>query len=582
MKINEYGVIGDTNTVALVGANGSIDWCCLPRFDSPSVFACVLDKYNGGFFRISPVEPYESRQEYIKNTNILKTIFKTASGIVELIDFMPCGTYGREGGEVVSYSEIHRIIICKRGTVEMEYDFQPRFSYALGETEINVTDRYVEASQNNKVLMLVGNIHLLNKTFTVKKNQKKTFLMYSGRVMYRPWKYFNSSKKYQLTKNYWETWTNKIVYRGEYRKELVRSALILKLLSYSQSGAFVAAPTTSIPETMGGSRNWDYRYCWVRDSVFTLQAFYRLGLRSEARSFIKWVRKVSMRDGIGIQIMYGIDGERNLPEKELDHLAGYGDSKPVRIGNGAHKQLQHDIYGEILDIMHTFVTYNGLIDQDLRNVLTSLIEFVCKKWEEPDAGIWEMREVNKKFTYSHLMCWVAINRGLDLAKSLYWDLPKTQINNWKQTANKIKNTILKDCWNEDLMTFTQGRNDDALDASTLLIPIYGLLPFDDPKVVATVDKVLHDLYKNGIVFRYLEDEFDGHEGGFLLCTFWLVECLIHMNRKEEALEIMNKVLSFSNEIGLLPEEIDVYSGEYLGNYPQAFSHIGLINCILSL
>ncbi|OGI07092.1 MAG: hypothetical protein A2Y40_02175 [Candidatus Margulisbacteria bacterium GWF2_35_9] len=579
MDIKDYGIIGDTNTVALIGKNGSIDWCCLPRFDSPSVFACLIDKYNGGFFKLEPIEEYTSHQEYLQNTNILKTTFSTKTGIIELIDFMPY-IPNDNSQNIVSFSEIHRILVCKKGSVDMHYIFDPKFNYALGETTINITDRYIEASKDNKIMMLIGNIHLNNPQFTVKYRQRKTFVLYYGRVIYRSLDFFETNKKFQQTKTYWESWTNKIIYTGKYNKELIRSALLLKLLSYSPSGAFVAAPTTSIPESLGGTRNWDYRYCWMRDSVFTLQAFYRLGLRSEARNYIRWARKVIIRDGISVQIMYGVDGERNLPETELSYLEGYGNSKPVRIGNGAHTQSQHDIYGEILDIMNTFVHYSGSIDTDLKQVLMSLIEYVCKKWEDVDSGIWEMRELNKQFTYSHLMCWVAINRGLSLAKSLYWvDAPITR---WKKVANKIRTTILKECWNNKLGYFTQARNDNSVDASALLIPMYGFLPFDDPRVISTVRVVQQTLCKNGLVLRYLHDEFQGEEGGFLLCSFWLIECLSKMGHKKEAIEHLDKVLSYSNNLKLFSEEIDIDNGTFLGNYPQAFSHIGLINCILSL
>jgi len=578
MKIKDYGLIGDTRTAALISKNGSIDWCSFPRFDSSSSFAGVLDREKGGYFQLAPVDEYTSSQQYLPNTNILKTTFKTAQGVVDLMDFMPIGINDADNN-VVAYSEIHRIIVSRRGEVKMKCIFEPRFNYGKGHTEIVKSKRHIEAIQSKKILILTGNIDFLEDEFTVKAKQRRNFVLYFGRVIVKPLEYFQSNKKLILTKNYWESWLNKIIYQGEYEQWVYRSILLLKMLSYSDSGAFIAAPTTSLPETIGGSRNWDYRFSWIRDSVFTLQAFYMLGLRSEARAFIQWIRKILMRDGIGVQIMYGIDTERNIPERQLEHLSGFADSRPVRIGNDAHFQAQHDIYGEIMDIMLTYVEYNGMIDKGLKHVLVSLVEYVCKTWEEVDSGIWEMREVNKQFTYSHLMCWVAIDRIIKIAKRLSWDIPITR---WRKVSNDIKQVIMTQCWSEDRQAFTQARNDHQLDASSLLIPIYGFLPFDDPRVVSTVESIREVLCQKGLVYRYEEDEFEGEEGGFVFCSFWLIECLSRMGRKQEAKELLNEVLSYSNDLMMFPEEICPQSGDYLGNYPQAFSHIGLINCILSL
>lgn len=578
MKIKDYGIIGDANTVALVGKNGSIDWCCLPKFDSPSVFAKILDKEKGGFFKLEPAEEYVSRQEYLPNTNILKTIFKTKEGIVELLDFMPYG-FDLEREAVVSYSEVHRILVGKKGQVKMSLVFDPRFKYAEEVPELTINQKYIVARGHKKIMYLVGNINFTEKSFVVKKDQRRHFVMYSGSMIYKPLSYFNPQKKFLLTKNFWETWIKKSAYKGMYKEYLERSLLVLKLLSYSSEGSFVAAATTSLPETLGGKRNWDYRYNWIRDAVFTLQAFYMLGFRTEARNFVHWITRICLRDGIGLQIMYGLEGERNLPEKELSHLAGYANSRPVRIGNAAYQQFQLDIYGEVIDFYHMYMDYNGEIDRNIRIVIINLIEYVCRHWQDRDSGLWEMRSTQKQFTYSLLMCWVALDRGVDMARRLCWNV---EVHRWEKVKETIKKTILADCWNEKLGYFTQAAKDESIDASALLIPLYGLLPFSDKKVISTINKVHKLLGVNDFVFRYQHDEFQEKENSFLLCTFWLITCLHKIGSKKKAKEILTKVLSNSNDLKIFSEEIDPQTGEYFGNYPQAFSHIGLINCILSL
>lgn len=578
MKIKDYGIIGDTNTAALVGKNGSIDWCCLPRFDSPAVFARILDQEKGGCFQLEPTEEYVSRQEYIASTNILKTIFKTKDGIVELIDFMPYG-FDLEREAVVSYSEVHRILVGKKGQVKMKLVFDPRLKYAEEKTEITINQKYIMATGHKKVIYLVGNVNFTETTFLVKKDQRKHFVMYSGSMIYKPLNYFNPQKKYQLTKHHWETWVKKTIYQGEYKEYIDRSVLILKLLSYSSEGSFVAAPTTSLPENLGGTRNWDYRYTWVRDAVFTLQAFFMLGFRTEARDFVRWITRICLRDGIGLQIMYGLEGERNVPEKELNHLAGYENSRPVRIGNAAYQQFQLDIYGEIIDFFHMYMDYNGTIDRNIKIVIINLVEYVCKHWEAADSGIWEMRTKHEQYTYSHLLCWVALDRGIDMAERLCWNV---NLKTWKKTKEAIKKTILTECWNEKLGCFTQARKSENLDASALLIPLYGLLPFTDKKVILTVKKISKQLTKEDFLYRYLNDEIQEKENAFLLCTFWLITCLHKIGQKKKAKNILNKVLTMSNGLRIYAEEIDPKTGDYYGNYPQAFSHIGLINCILGL
>lgn len=578
MEIKDYGIIGDTNTVALVGKNGSIDWCCMPRFDSPSIFAALLDAKKGGCFRIEPMGAYASHQEYVPKTNVLKTVFKTKEGVAELIDFMPLG-FDLERESVVSYSEIHRMLLCKKGQMTFQLIFEPKFKYGLEEADIVVNTDSIVAASLKRVLSVVGNIDFNQRTFSMKKDQKKLFVLYSGSVLHRSIAYFNSQDKFLLTCNYWKTWLNKCTYSGCYKDAIERSLLAIKLLSYGPEGSFVAAPTTSLPESIGGSRNWDYRFTWIRDAVFSLQALYMLGYRTEARKFVKWINHLCLRDGIGLQIMYGLGGERNLVERVLEHLDGYQGSKPVRIGNAAYKQFQLDIYGEIFDLFYMYMFYNDSIDRNIRITLINLLEFVCQNWEVPDSGLWELRNTKKQFTYSHLMCWVALDRGIKIAKTLCWNVDTKR---WVKLRDKIKETILRDCFNSKLNSFTQARHDTVLDASSLLIPLYGLLPFDDPKVLGTMRAIGKRLLKNNLVYRYESDEIQEPEGAFLLATFWYIICLHKSGQQALAKKNLAQVISLSNKLGLYSEEMDPETGTYLGNYPQAFSHIGLINCILAL
>jgi GH15 family glucan-1,4-alpha-glucosidase len=590
-KISDYGIVGDLHSIALIGLDGSIDWMCLPHIDSPSIFAALLDDKKGGRYSVSPVGEWDSAAEYVPGTNILQTRFRTRTGVMQITDFMPVCACGREELEEESH-ELYRLIEILEGEVNVDIVFDPRFDYARADTGLKEHGNGIKATGNSEAVVLSCSRKI---NITDSKRDVWWSLSKGDRVWLNL--RFGDSGPDQLdidkaekaltdTETYWRNWLNisetgRTIEFGPYKEMIERSALVLKLLYYEPTGTIAAAATTSLPEEIGGERNWDYRYTWVRDTSFTLQALFNLGHLSETEGYIRWIEKLLSEHGAGkMQIMYGLRGEEELPEEELDHLDGYKGSRPVRIGNGAAQQKQLDIYGELMDAALKLSDYVGKIDAKVWPFLQGVCDYVVEHWRDKDSGIWEVRGGPFEFVYSKVMCWVALDRGIIIAKR--YGFP-ADLKKWEKTSDEIKEEVLSKGWNNEKKAFVQHYETDALDSSNLLIPILGFLPFSDPKVISTLEATQRELSHDGFLYRYIgEDGLSGEEGTFLLCTFWLINNLIAMGRLDEAEALIHRIGGIANHLGLFSEEYDVHWKESLGNFPQAFTHIGYINSVIAL
>lgn len=585
-RINDYGIIGGTHSAALVATDGSIDWACFPRFDSPSVFAAILDDQVGGRFRLAPAGHYQSDQSYLGDTNILVTRFVTDSGVTEVTDFMPC--YERANGHIVAFHEIHRVARCLEGRVEMEIFFQPRFDYARLTPEIEGHPAGVSATGNGEYLALASPWPLAVEGDTARDRaslaagQEAWFVLRYGQKAPLPVHLYKGKDKLARTASWWQKLAQLCVCQGPWREMVVRSYLALHLLEYSPTGAMVAAPTTSLPEEIGGVRNWDYRYAWLRDASFTLDALLGLGHTDEAARFMRWLTEVCVPCGIESRIMFGIDVGANLREVELDHLEGYKGSRPVRTGNAAQHQLQLDVFGEIINTAYIWAREGGRISRRVWRLLELFADAACQNWRLPDQGIWEVRAGPYHFVYSKLMCWVALDRATKLARLLGLR-PQPR---WQQCAEEVREDILSQGWSPGKQSFVQHYDTDALDASNLLMPIFGFLPANDHRMMATIERTMEELDFGGFLRRYDTDEandgLSGSEGAFNICTFWLIRCLAKMGRLKEARERFERVLSYANHLGLFSEMTDPTTGDMLGNFPQAFTHRAVILTALEL
>ncbi len=587
-----YGIIGDMHTCALVGMDGSIDWMCLPYFDSPSVFAAILDDQKGGRFQITATHEGKLRQLYFPDTNILVTRFMSEEGVAEVIDFMPV----REEG-VPHISRLVRQVKGIRGDVPMKMICRPAFDYARQphEVEVQGTDAvFRQISGERMGLALSSSVDLhpvegaIQSDFDVKEGDTHYFVLWpvdpkNPGIPRCPVE--NSVKEFERTCNFWRRWISRCTYDGRWRENVHRSAMILKLLTFEPTGAIVAAATSSLPEGIGGERNWDYRFTWIRDAAFTVYALMRLGFTSEAEAFMGWVQercKSMDENGGPLQIMYGIDGRKELTEVELTHLDGYMGSRPVRIGNGAYDQLQLDIYGELIDSVYIFNKHKP-ISYDFWLNLRSLVNWVCDNWRLKDEGIWEVRSGKQEFIYSKLMCWVAVDRGLRLANKRSFPADRDK---WLKVRDEIYEDIMSKGWNSERKAFVQAYGSKSLDASNLLMPLTFFIAPGDPRMQSTLDATLEDLVMDSLVFRYdlsgsASDGLAGEEGTFSICTFWLVEALTRAGRLDEARLIFEKILSYANHVGLYSEQISI-GGDALGNTPQAFTHLSMISAAFNL
>ena len=600
-KIEDYGIIGDLQTAALVGRDGSIDWFCYPYVDSPSVFGALLDAEKGGRFAVRPADPFDSAAFYLEDTNILVTRFRTRTGILQVTDFMPVSFQeGPSDEEGTASHVLYRRLELKTGHMRVEVRFQPRFDYASLETLLYPAHGGVLAEAGDWSMGLTCTRAL---EMEAPSDRARCFwdLEAGERVWMRlgftdtrncreqdtsPLDPEQAEADLEATKGFWRSWlrrseTGRKVEPGAYRAMLHRSALLLKLLYYHPSGTIAAAPTTSLPEVIGGSRNWDYRYTWVRDTAFTLRALFEMGHMSETQGYLSWLESIIAGRGADrLQVLYGLRGETDLTERELDHLDGYKGSRPVRVGNRAAGQFQLDIYGELLDAGMQLSDYVGKIDHGLWSMLEGICDHVARVWREPDHGIWEVRGGPYHFVHSKVMCWVALDRGVTIAERYGFS---GDLAGWRRTMKEIREEVLDRGFCEEKRAFVQHYGTTDLDATGLLIPLLGFLPVDDPRVVGTVEAIRQELGRDGFVYRYLGDDgLDGREGTFLLCTFWLVDCLVDLGRIDEAESLLRGVERAANHLGLFAEEYCPIWREALGNFPQAFTHIGYINSVIRL
>jgi GH15 family glucan-1,4-alpha-glucosidase len=581
-----YGVIGDGHSVAFVGVDGSVDWLCMPRFDSPSIFAALIDREQGGRFRIAPVEEgFQSLQAYDDATNVLQTLFRRADhGTVVLTDFMPWN-----GDPRFSVYELHRMIECREGSVELEVLFDPRFDFGRGETRIEIADEGVvaEGPSAERLSLSVGNGVVFERhpgggvvaRMSVRSGQRLWSIMsWRSRrpekvAAYRPF------DQMRATRRFWRSWAARMDYDGPWRHDVLRSALVLKLLQYAPTGAMVAAPTTSLPVHPGGERNWDYRFSWTRDSAMAIRAMNLIGYPEEAQGFFHFVRDtVEERDGL--DIMVAIDGGEVPDEIILGHLAGHRGSRPVRVGNAARHQVQHDIVGPLLDAASLHEQSGGTLGLRLWRQIRKLVNGAIDSSMEPDHGIWEPRAEPRHHVHSKLMIWVALDRALHLAPLFGGDRYERT---WQQARERLRGDILRQGWDAERGSFVHHYDGHDVDATLLLMPIYDFLPPTDPRIEGTVARVIRELTDGKFLRRYRSDDgITSDEGAFVLCGFWLAEALALSGRVDEALEVFNNHLSAANHLGLLAEEVDGATGAPLGNYPQAFSHLGLIQAAARL
>ncbi len=579
--IESYAMIGDRETAALVGLDGSIDWLCWPNFGSEACFARLLGSEENGYWQLAPANAsYKVSRKYREHTLILDTTFETEEGVVTLTDFMPI----REKN-----SNLVRIVKGIRGNVSMRMNLTLRFGYGLivpwvrsreeGWTAVAGPDLIVLRTK----VLLKGENHATVSNFNVEAGQTVEFVMAYG-VSHQPLpRAIDGEKALRQTQKFWQEWASRCQYEGPYSGAVERSLITLEALSYAPTGGIVAAVTTSLPEQIGGTRNWDYRYCWLRDATFTLLALMNGGYYHEAKDWTAWLLRAIAGSPDQVQIMYGIAGERQLVEWEVSGLDGYMNSKPVRVGNAASQQLQLDIYGEVMDAFYHALDRLGK-DRALDfGMLHNLILHLEKIWQKPDQGIWETRGTPQHFTYSKVMAWVAFDRAIHVAGKLHANAPVLR---WQKLRAKLHEQICKQAYNEKLHSFVQAYGSEELDASSLLIPLIGFLPHDDERVRGTVRAIERKLMPDGLVKRYdtetAQDGLPPGEGVFIACSFWMVSNLKLMGREDEAKKLFERVLALANDVGLLSEEYDVTHKRLVGNFPQAFSHIALVNAAFDL
>ena len=582
--IENYGVIGNMRSIALVGANGSIDFLCYPDFDSPSVFAALLDDESGGRFQIQPqFQNSRVRQLYFPQTNILLTRFLADEGVAELTDYMPIGDDGEQPNEII------RTVAVVRGEVDFQMRCQPRFNYAMSEHTVAIEDRcamFTPSSDACSPLALYSTVSLrqqsadVTSAFRLRAGQNATFIFGGVRPPEKPPEMEFVEERFHQTARFWKAWIAKSNYKGRWREMVHRSALMLKLLISREHGSLIAAPTFSLPEQLGGVRNWDYRFTWLRDSAFTLYALIRLGFVDESEGFIDWLKGRLGDDAERgpLQVMYGIDGRQKLDELTLDHLRGYEHSRPVRIGNAAYQQLQLDIYGEMMDAIYLANKYGDSISyagwQDVQRIL----DWLGRNWQRPDEGIWEVRGGAREFLHSRLMCWVAFDRALRLAQKRSLSGP---LDAWLQARDAIRQDIFTNFWNDEIQSFVQSKGARDLDASILLMPLMRFISPVDPMWRSTMKAIEAHLIEDTLVRRYEAerthvDGLPGGEGSFTACSFWYIECLARAGELEKAQLLFEKLLGYANHLGLYSEQLGP-SGQHLGNFPQAFTHLALIS-----
>jgi GH15 family glucan-1,4-alpha-glucosidase len=589
LHIADHGLIGDLHSVALVGTNGTIDWYCCPAFDSPSVFASILDAERGGSFELTAAIPARTRQFYLPDTNVLITRFFTEDGVGEVEDVMPVrsGTAGER-------QRLIRRVMCARGSMPFRLRAAPRFGYGLVPHTAAAVEGGVLFASSELSLFLGGTVPLeldgqdATAEFVLTEGESAAFSLQEtdGNTVPPPCTNPGIARELMTTVHFWRKWLSASKYRGRWRETVHRSALTLKLLTYAPTGAIVAAPTTSLPEQMGGERNWDYRYVWIRDAAFCTYALMRLGFTHEAAAFMDFLTKYAARrktdDEDPLQVMYGIDGRTDLPEMELRHLEGFRGSAPVRVGNAAARQRQLDIYGELMDSAYLYDKWGQPLSSEQWDTLSTITDWVCEHWNQPDEGIWETRKGSEKYLYSRLMCWVAVERAIRVAS--HRGLPGSN-GRWSQARDEIYQWIMQNGWSPKLGAFVQHEGSDVLDASALMMPLAKFISPTDPKWLSTLDQLSGTLVSDSLIYRYdpevSPDGLRGHEGTFSACSFWRVEALARAGKLDEAQLAFERMLTYANHLGLYAEQISK-TGEQLGNFPQALTHLALISAAFNL
>lgn len=578
--IADHGIIGNCQTAALITSRGSMDWLCWPRFDSPSIFARLLDLKKGGQWAIHPTEAFRSSHAYLHRTNVLATTFTTDGGRVRLVDAMNIA-FQSDGNNRPHLGYVLRIVEGLDGEVDMTCACAPRPDYARAPVELRSEGGHLHMNDQ----MITGPVNWsidhheesAQCRFTMKAGERVAFVLSEAEAggVEDPFAALDAI----ITG--WRDWSKACTYEGRYREQVLRSCLALKLLQDMRTGAIVAAPTTSLPEEIGGVRNWDYRFTWIRDASFTLYALLLAGFIEEDDAFFNWIVRTVKIEGTGIRVLYPIDRYTNTEETVLEHFEGYHGSAPVRIGNGAVDQVQLDVYGEVFDALAFACRVGTYQPAPVWDHFRPLADWVASNWDMTENGIWEVRGGRRHFVFGKVMCWVALDRAIDLAED--FDLPGDTAM-WRRERDRIKEQVHERGWSEDLQAFKQSYEDERLDASNLLLSTVGFIDGKDPRMVSTINATLDRLVQNGLCYRYLDapEGVPGKEASFVLCTFWLVDALILAGRADEATTLLDGILERATSLGLFAEEIDPMTHEHLGNFPQAFSHIGVINAAVSL
>ena len=589
--ISDYALIGDCRTAALVSSRGSIDWLCLPHFSSPSIFAALLDNQRGGRFAIFPAAPFKVQRRYRKHTNVLETTFTTDQGVVRLTDSL---SIPNEQAQNVLHPqrEVLRIVECLQGKVDTQVIFEPRPDY--GRTR----PRLIQRGALGWACEMGSEVLILHSDFTLACRDEDTAsgvtTLSAGERRYLSLTYARhdigiitplgryADRRCDYTTQWWRNWCKHNTYQGPYHDAVERSALTLKMLTYGLSGALVAAPTTSLPSVIGGVRNWDYRFCWLRDAALTSSAFLELGFNSESDAFLAWLLHSTRLTWPRLQVLYDVYGEMHLSEEQLDHFQGYRESRPVRIGNKASGQRQLDVYGEVIAAAYDFVCHGGRLASDEKRLLRGFGKVVCSDWRLTDQGIWEDRDAGHHHTHSKLMCWVAMDRLIRMHKQQHIKVP---VERFARERDLIRQSIESKGFSHTHGTYVNRYEGDSVDASLLLMCQYNYRQAHDPRLLATFERIERELGNNGFLYRFPEgfDDFlPPGEGAFVICSFWAVEYLARLGKRAQAIERFEHILRCANDVGLLAEEVDPKTGGARGNFPQAFSHVGLINAALTL
>ncbi|HEY8678025.1 MAG TPA: glycoside hydrolase family 15 protein [Candidatus Dormibacteraeota bacterium] len=589
-----YGLIGNCETAALVSAGGGVDWFCYPRFDSPSIFAAMLDRQRGGTFRISPVNPVPAgEQAYVRDTNLLTTTFHRPQGTLVVTDFMPCFL---EGERFISLRRICRGLEARGGPVEVECVLDPSPGYGRARTTFSEREGIVLASGGSQEVILSSTLPMTGTVedvdgrprfvfrFTLEPDRQIWFTLGFGERYFALGRKFpSSSDATELaarTREFWVRWLDQCLYTGPFQEAVRRSALVIKLLTYAPTGALTAAPTTSLPEDVGGDRNWDYRFCWLRDASYGIAALFRAGFSQEAADFINWIRDRAYDHDFAMQIVYRVDGDAHLPEQYLEHLTGYDGSRPIRIGNRAAGQRQLDVFGAVIDCMAVYQRKGGFISTKLWHVIERFADGIWELSREPDNGIWEFQGERKHHTHSKLWCWVALDRAITLARGTG---NVAHLEEWERAARDLRAEIETRAWNPKVGAFTQAYDDECLDAAVLQMPVLGFLPATDPRMRATIETMSQRLVNGPYVRRYDCRDDQGYlSAAFLLCSFWYVDGLIGLDRLDAAQRQLESLVALSSPLGLLAEGADPLTGSPRGNFPQAYSHLGLIDSAVRL